>query len=60
MGKRTNDWDTRLLIPVVLREDNTRADIRIPTDLTPAEAERLANIIKAFASPAPDTDRGEG
>lgn len=42
------------LVPVGLREDGTRAQILFPTDLTPAEADKIARVIKAYAEGEPD------
>jgi hypothetical protein len=45
-----------IVVPIALRED-VRADLRIPVDLSSAEAEKIARVVLAYASP---TTRGDG
>ncbi len=43
-------WQSDMtLVPIVLRADGTTARVHFPTDLTPAEADKIARVIKAYA-----------
>lgn len=39
-----------IVVPIQIRED-VRVDVRIPVDLTKAEAERIARVVLAYAEP---------
>lgn len=43
------------IIPIALREDVT-ARVHIPDDLTPGEAEKIARVVKAYATPTPSPE----
>jgi hypothetical protein len=47
-----------LVVPIALREDFV-ARVHIPDDLTAVEAEKIARVVKAYASPtqAQETER---
>ena len=46
------------LVPIALREDGTAARMHFPADITREEAEKIARVILAYASPI--AERGEG
>lgn len=44
-------WQSDMtLVPVMLRQDGTTARIHFPTDLTEAEADKIARVVKAYAT----------
>ena len=45
----------RTLVPIALREDGTKAQVLFPTDMTKAEAEKIARVVLAYAE---DRDNG--
>jgi len=50
---RDGDHGDYFIVPIQLRAD-VRADLRLPKDLTAAEARRVANVVQALAViPAP-------
>ena len=49
------DWLPNI-VPIKIREDRVVQIYGIPHDLTPAEAERLAVVILAFADPTQPLD----
>ena len=49
-----NEWETGVVVPIQIREDHWVRIGRIPHDLTPQEAERIANV--TYTAP---TETGE-
>jgi hypothetical protein len=45
-----NEWECGVIVPIQIREDHWVRIGRIPHDLTPAEAERIAAVVRAYAS----------
>lgn len=48
-----------MIVPILIRED-VRVDVRIPKDLTEAEARKISAVVMALAGPpVPSAEDGE-
>jgi hypothetical protein len=48
-GEVMNSVNGYILVPIAIREEDM-VRIHFPADITPAEAERVARVIRAYAS----------